>query len=220
MSLANLEDSVKFADNAEPRCPCVLLLDTSGSMAGAAIDALNRGLRTFQAALAENSLASKRVEIAVVAFNDAVEVVQPFVTADQFEPPTLAAGGRTSMGGAIAAALDMVDAEKAKYKEFGVTYYRPWIFMITDGAPTDSVDQASARLKEDERQNRIAFFAVGVAGADVARLKQIAVREPLMLQELKFEELFVWLSNSMGRVSESRPGDQTALPAVSGWAAV
>lgn len=62
-----LEDAVEFAENPEPRCPCVLLLDTSGSMQGAAIDALNQGLRTFQEELTKDALASKQVEVAVVA---------------------------------------------------------------------------------------------------------------------------------------------------------
>ena len=59
-----LDEAVEFAENPEPRCPCVLLLDTSGSMQGAAIDALNEGLRALQTDLLQNSLASRRVEVA------------------------------------------------------------------------------------------------------------------------------------------------------------
>ena len=59
-------DSDNFADNPEPRCPCMLLLDTSASMEGEPIAALNKGLQTFRSELFEDSLAMKRVEIAVV----------------------------------------------------------------------------------------------------------------------------------------------------------
>jgi hypothetical protein len=38
----------EFALNADPRCACVLLLDTSGSMDGAPIKALNEGLKAFE----------------------------------------------------------------------------------------------------------------------------------------------------------------------------
>jgi uncharacterized protein YegL len=94
---SELNDAVEFADNPEPRCPCVLLMDTSGSMAGARIDALNEGLRTFRDDLLKDSLASRRIELALVAFSSGVETVQNFVTVDQFEPPRLEAGGQTHM---------------------------------------------------------------------------------------------------------------------------
>ena len=92
-----LAEAVEFAENPEPRCPCVLLLDTSGSMQGAPIKALNEGLRTFQEDLVRDTLAVKRVEVAVVTFNNEVRVVQDFVTVDQFQPPTLVAEGLTSV---------------------------------------------------------------------------------------------------------------------------
>ena len=108
-----LDEVVEFAENPEPRCPCVLLLDTSGSMQGMSLDALNEGLRTFKDDLARNSLASRRVEVAVITFDCDVNVVQDFVTADQFDPPTLTAQGLTHVGAAINKALDEVQARKS-----------------------------------------------------------------------------------------------------------
>src|ERR1700731_4706903 len=76
--LLNLD--VEFADNPEPRCPCVLLLDTSGSMRGQPIRALADGLATFREELLKDVLARRRVEVAIVTFARAVQVVQDFVT--------------------------------------------------------------------------------------------------------------------------------------------
>jgi len=80
---------------------------------GERINALNEGLRTFKEELNRDSLANKRVEVAIVTFNTDVQVVQDFVTADQFEPPMLVAQGLTHTGSAIHEALDMIEAQKS-----------------------------------------------------------------------------------------------------------
>lgn len=219
----SLEDAVEFAENPEPRCPCVLLLDVSGSMQGAAIDALNKGLQTFKDELNRDSLAKKRVEVAIVTFSSDVEVVQDFVTADAFEPPILTAQGLTHIGSAIHKGLDMVEARKAQYRSNGVTYYRPWLFLLTDGEPQGEADriveQAAQRIRDDEASKRVAFFAVGVEGANINRLSQIVVRTPLKLTGLNFQEMFIWLSASMQRISQSKPNEQVPLPPP-GWGIV
>lgn len=215
--LLNLSEAVEFAENPEPRCPCILLLDTSGSMQGEAINALNEGLLIFGQELNHDNLASKRVEVAIVTFNTQVEVVQDFITADEFEPPTLLAEGLTQMGGAILQGLDMLEIRKAMYRANGIAYYRPWIFLITDGEPQgepDSVvEQATQRIKDDEAAKHVAFFAVGVEEANMTRLSQIVVRQPLKLKGLNFQELFIWLSASMQQVSQSSQlEEQMPLP--------
>src|SRR5437660_797520 len=96
-----LESAVEFAENPEPRCPCVLLLDTSASMTGKPIAALTEGVKTFRDNLIADPLASRRVEVAVVSFNSTINVVQDFVTANRFEPPELTCRGFTLMGSAI-----------------------------------------------------------------------------------------------------------------------
>lgn len=219
----SLLDGIEFAENPEPRCPCVLLLDTSGSMQGAPIEALNRGLQLFRDELIRDSLASRRVEVAVVAFDSDVRVVQDFVTVDQFIPPTLATGGATHMGRAIHTALDMVESRKLQYRDHGIAYYRPWVFMITDGEPQgeaeEIISQAARRIRDDELSKRIAFFAVGVENAAMERLQRIAVRAPVKLFGLRFAEMFLWLSASMQSISHSQVDDQIALPPP-GWGTV
>jgi uncharacterized protein YegL len=220
--MADALDSVEFAENSDPRVPCVLLLDTSSSMRGSPIDSLNRGLVTFKEELSEDELAARRAEVAVVTFSSRVDVVQDFVTADNFEPPELTVSGKTSMGSGIEKALSMVDDRKSTYKDEGVKYYRPWVFMITDGAPTDRVERARKQVHKEEDRDGVAFFAVGVQEADMSKLRQISQRDPLKLQGLKFAELFQWLSDSMAQVSSSNPDadEEVPLNSPSGWAAV
>jgi len=190
-------------------------------MAGAKIDGLNEGLRVLKTELMHDELASRRVELAIITFGDnGVSIVQDFITAANFEPPFLHSDGSTPMGRAIEEGLELLRLRKGTYRANGVAYYRPWIFLITDGQPTDSTAIAAARVQAEEAANGLAFFAVGVEGASVQSLAQIsAVRPPVKLKGLSFRELFQWLSASQSQVSSSRVGEQVLLPPVN-WGTV
>ena len=218
-----LDEVVEFAENPEPRCPCVLLLDTSASMTGTPIQALNDGLEIFKDNLITDELAKKRVEVAIISFDNQVKIVQDFITADQFENPILTAQGQTYMGTAIHKALDMIATRKSEYRNNGITYYRPWVSLVTDGEPQGEsekvIKEAGDRIKQEEDSKHVAFFAVGVEGANMDKLGEIVQRTPLKLRGLNFREMFIWLSASMQQVSHSQVDEQVALPPP-GWGAV
>jgi uncharacterized protein YegL len=138
---------VTFADNPENRCPVVLVLDTSGSMGGRPIQELNAGLQTLQSELASDSLASKRVEIAIITFGP-VRVECDFTGVQQFIAPTLATTGDTPMGAAVERAIQLLRKRKDTYRQNGISFYRPWIFLITDGSPTDSTAKAAQLVRD------------------------------------------------------------------------
>ncbi len=253
---SNYFDQAEFAENPEPRCPVVLVLDTSGSMQGTAIQELNEGLRAFAAALKADRLASLRVEVAVIAFGgkvralnvrgafagDAKDVVlfnpmglairpkvnevpfdanQAFVTVDQFQPPVLDANGDTPLGEAVSRSLALLRERKEIYKKNGLDYFRPWIFAITDGKPTDKGWEAVAeQVRQEEMRKGVVFYGVGVEGADLKVLGRFSTARPaLRLKGLAFGELFTWLSKSLSAITHSRPGEQAPLPPV-GWGSV
>src|SRR5512146_982935 len=253
---ANIFDQTEFAENPEPRCPVVLVLDTSGSMQGRAINELNEGLRAFAAALKADRLASLRVEVAVIAFGGKVRALdvrgadtgdnkemvlfnplglairpkvnevpfdarQAFVTVDQFMPPALDANGETPLGEAISRALALLRERKEIYKQNGLDYFRPWIFAITDGRPTDKGWEAVAdQVRQEEARKGVVFYGVGVEGADLNTLSRFSPsRPPLKLKGLAFNEMFTWLSKSLSAITHSRPGDQAPLPPV-GWGSI
>jgi uncharacterized protein YegL len=218
-------DHVEFAENPDPRCPCVLLLDVSSSMQGDAIKALNEGLKAFQREVSGDLIAARRVEIAIVTFGSSANVVQDFVTVDQLLPPELNAGGQTFLGAGIDTALNLLEQRKAAYRNSGVAYYRPWVFLITDGAPVGEADavveSSRTRLVAEQESGKLVFFAVGTESADFQRLGTFttATRPPLQLRGVQFVQLFEWLSKSQQAVAQSRPGEQVPLPPA-GWASV
>ena len=211
----------ELISNPEPRCPCILLLDTSVSMSGRPLSELNDALRVFKEQVLADSMATQRVELAVVTFGP-VRTYANFQSVEDFIPPQLTPTGDTPMGEAIVTALGMLADRKKSYQAAGVSYYRPWVFLITDGGPTDHWAEAARMVHDGDNNERKAFsfFGVGVQGADMSKLGQICSpsRPPVKLGGLNFRELFIWLSASMKAVSQSQLGTMVKLPPP-GWMA-
>lgn len=211
----------EFTDNPEPRCACLLLIDTSGSMGGAPIRELNTALQAFRQALSEDSLAMKRVEIAIVTFGP-VQVESDFQTVDMWHPPHLTASGDTPMGAAIVEGLEMLRQRKKQYSDNAIETFRPWVFLMTDGGPTDSWQRAAELVKEGETSKSFAFFGVGVENANMDTLRKICAPDhpPVKMAGLQFKEMFVWLSASLRSVSSSQPGTKVQIAPPTGWTEV
>jgi uncharacterized protein YegL len=208
--------------NAERRLPCVLLLDLSRSMVSR-LEELSHGLAVYQTELQADDLAGQRVEVAVLGFGTDVQMLCPFTTADQFQPPALQAGGKTAMGRAVHWAIDLIEQRRRQYRTHGVPSFRPWVFLLTDGRPTDEWQSAARRVQQGEASRTFCFHAVAVEGADLGILGALGGRPPVRLQGLRFRELFRWLSQSQRMVSRSRPGEEDRIPFANpagpgGWA--
>lgn len=215
-------EAAEFAVNPEQRVPCVLLLDTSGSMQGSKIEKLNSGVEQLVRELREDAVASKRVELAVVAFGGHVKAGE-FSTIDGVFPERYTASGCTPMGEAIEKAINLVEGRKSIYRSNGVPYLRPWIFLITDGEPTDSIDTAVRLVHEGEERKSFAFFSISVDGGGMVALQKISVRQPLVLKNMQFATMFTWLSASLKSSSRSIPGSVVPLTnptGPSGWGVV
>ena len=220
-----IEFAAPFAENRQPRCPCVLVLDCSGSMKGKPIEELNHALAGMPEQIRDDSLALKRVEVALVTFPP-VRTAWPFSTMDHFSPPKLTANGGTPLGAAVMHALHLIEARKAEYRDQNLDYFRPLLFVLTDGKPNpdDNWQTAAAATKRAEEEQKLAFFGVGTPEADFDVLSQFSGRLPAKLRELRFREMIQWLSRSMKAVSRSAshtggaPAAKVALPGVADWA--
>lgn len=217
--------------NPDPRVACVVLADVSGSMQGEPITALERGFAAFTRYLQNETLASKRVEVAVVTFGTVATVLVPMQEARTLQPVSFTASGTTNMAAGIDLALDILEDRKQAYKIAGLQYYRPWILLLTDGRPNlDGFDAAVTRLNAVESARGVTVFAVGAGPrVDYQQLARLSSqRSPAPLDGLKYEELFEWLSASLSNVSNSSEfgqddgvleamNDRVPLPSVHGW---
>jgi uncharacterized protein YegL len=203
----------KIAAPGEAHLACVLLLDTSGSMHGKPIDSLNRALKDFKQKVSMDEMAKKKVDIAIVEFNSTARVVQDFTPISQMEPITLEADGTTAMGEGINLAIDMVKERNRFYSTLGTPSYKPWIFMITDGTPTDDISGAIRRIEEEENKGssgKLKFFALGVSDYDKDTLFKLTKRV-MELSDTDFAGIFDWMSESMVAISVSRVGEEFKL---------
>jgi uncharacterized protein YegL len=212
--MSALVDRVRVNDNnREPRQPLVLLVDTSSSMDERPARGRGRPRRAARRA-GRRPGGPNRVELVVVTFGGQVTTHGDFGEAALFEPPPLSASGDTPMAAALTQALDLLEAKKLAYRRSGLDYYRPLLFLLTDGEPTDMArwPEAVRRVREAERGRKLVLLTVGTSTASFARLAELCPdRVPLRLKEAQWESMFQWLSRSLQARSRSRPGDEVPL---------
>ena len=175
-----------------------------------------RALQDFKEVVLADDLASKRVEVAVVTFDDDVRVLQDFVRVGDWQPVTLTAQGSANVGSAIDKALDMIEARKQEYRDQGILHYRPWMIMITrgrfEGENTDTVRAMGAKIGEAEHGRRVGFFALAVADADMGLLREISVREPMRLDSFDFRRMLLWTFDRPSIVQDVITGEEPLVP--------
>lgn len=209
-------------NNAVQMLPVVIVADKSGSMAGQKIAGLNQGMQAFQQEISTDMRTLQSAETAVVSFGP-VHVAQGFATMDRCQMPHLTADNGTPMGEAVMKALDLIEDRKRYYRSNLLSYYRPMILLLTDGAATDDIRAAVKAVAEGEAKKRFSMFCVGIDNqADMKTLAALSpARAPLLLQNLAFVPMFKWLSASARAVSGSQPGaGEVPVPSPAGWGAV
>jgi len=219
-TIATLEE-VQGAINPEQRTIVAWLLDGSGSMEHL-MDRVNSAMRGVGDRLRQHAVASKRAEILFMVFNQEVKVVQSFVSPDAFAFDDIVAGGGTHLGAAINRAMDLIEKRKAEYRQLGIAYTRPMLYVVSDGLSGDDVEAAGRRAREYQAKNKLALFAIGLEGADLDTLAKLCApnRPPKTLaSEDKLEELIDWTASASIGMAGSSPEDaQIPLPATDGWA--
>lgn len=212
----------EFSDNTQQRTPCILLLDGSGSMtSNGNIDRLNEGIKRLEEELKKDIIARNRVQIAVIRFGgDIPEVMTDWTDAIEFIAPHIKADGMTPMGQAVDMGLQMIEERKKTYKKNSIPYTRPWMFIISDGAPTDNGwDKSAERCNQAEIERKLLVWTLAVSGAETDKLAAFKApnkegkREVFNLDGMKFVELFQWLSASLSTTSQGVAGGSIQIVA-------
>ena len=188
------------------RLPVYLLLDCSGSMSGAPIEAVRQGLKALLMDLKSDPQAMETAFLSVITFDSSAQQLVPLTELTSFKEPKLEASGTTALGQGLALLEQCIDREVSKSTATTKGDWKPLIFIMTDGQPTDSWEAAAASLKSKKIGNIIACAAGD--GADSSLLKQIteSVVELNTITPDALKAFFNWVSSSISLTSSSING--------------
>ena len=184
------------------RLPVYILADCSGSMAGNPIESVKQGIRTLHSSLMGDPSAVESAYLSVITFDNEARQAAPLAELTAFEPPALQASGTTALGAALTTLLDCIDREVRKTTAEQKGDWKPLIFLLTDGAPTDSWQAAADEFKRRRVGNLIAV-ACGDQG-DTNALKAVT-ETVLVMKDMSpdaFSQFFKWVSASVTQTSQ------------------
>ncbi len=198
--------------------PVYLLLDCSSSMSGAPIIAVNEGLELLYKELMKDPQAKESVWISLIRF--ATTASQDRLTPiDQFVPPTLSASGSTAMGGAFQLLVNSIQQDLTPKIGNQRGDFRPLVFLLTDGAPTDSWQAPVQQLHALTGSQRPTIVALGCGGGVNANMLKQVTNEVYLMTNVTTDQLrafFVQMSGSIGsasRAANAGGGANIASPA-------
>jgi uncharacterized protein YegL len=197
--------------------PVFLLLDTSGSMRGEPISAVNAGLQALIASLRTDPFALETVHLCIMTFDAAVNVVLPLTPIDQVQVPEITTpdSGPTLLGKALQVLCEHHDREIRRSTAEGKGDWAPLLFVMTNGSPTDL--QVFEEQLLEIRQRRFGNI-VGCAAGPKAKAQFLAMLTDKVfaldtMDSAAFTSFFRWMSVAVSTGSRSQGvGGPTALP--------
>ena len=153
------------------RLPVYLLLDTSGSMYGEPIEAVRNGVQVLVSTLRQDPYALETAYLSIITFDSSAKQVTPLTELSSFQEPSIDANGCTVLGEALSLLANCVDREVTKTTADVKGDWKPLVFIMTDGVPTDDLTKGLNEFKK-RKFGTVVACAAG-AGADTNTLRQI-----------------------------------------------
>ncbi len=202
-------DNPRIVNASESHMACLFLVDTSGSMQGEPINELVSALNRFKTEVCEDNVTRKVLDVAIVQFDSEINIVQEFVPVEYMDEVSLEAYGGTDMNSGLRTAIDMVVERSRFYCRTGTQPYCPWIVMITDGYPNESIDEVAEEILALDNQDKLRLWSLAVKGADTKLLNKLGHgKRVLELDGYDFTGFFDWVNKSMRSISVSSPGEK------------
>ncbi len=202
-----------MSENRSRRLPVYLLLDVSGSMTGEPIEACRQGIKALLSDLRNDPQALETVALSVITFHTQAQQLTPLTDIGEFSEPSLSAQGSTALGAGLTLLLERMAAEVQRGTAEVKGDYKPLVFIMTDGMPTDEWAPVADRFAAAKVGNVVACAAG--PGADTAMLKKVTPNV-VMLANLEPDQLrsyFRWMSASIKTGSVSAcSGKPAPLP--------
>ena len=185
------------------RLPVYLLVDTSGSMHGEPIAAVQNGIQTMVVALMGEPQALETAFLSIITFDSSARQVVPLTELNQFQVPSLNASGTTSMGEALALVAKCAENEVVKNTPETKGDWKPLVFIMTDGEATDDVNRGLQEFKK--RKWGIVVACAAGNGANTDELLKIteAVIQLDTADTKTIGAFFKWVTASVTTSSKS-----------------
>ncbi len=188
------------------RLPVYLLLDTSGSMSGEPIEAVKNGVQVMISSLRQNPQAIETAFISVITFDSVAQQIIPLTDLASFQMVDIKATGVTALGDALKLVSNKIDNEVAKTTMEQKGDWKPLVFIMTDGIPTD--DWQSGLNEFKQRKTAFTVACAAGSGADTNILKQITENVVSLdtADSASIGKFFQWVTASIG-VSSTKVED-------------
>lgn len=188
------------------RLPVYLVLDCSESMVGEPLNAVETGMQTMIRQLRSDPQALETAWISVITFSDAAKVLLPLTELYQFQMPALTLGSGTALSAALTLLEQRVSSEVVRGTPERRGDYKPIIFILTDGDPTDKWEAAADRFKREFAGKHATVVAV-ICGDDASPAKMRRITDQVVLarnlDEASLKTVFAWVSASISSASQS-----------------